>query len=59
MIVQQQLLHFKMALVSPFFENGILRFLYLSPYIYIGIGLLAIWIMLKYWQAILLSRLTD
>ncbi|EET62182.1 HAMP domain protein [Marvinbryantia formatexigens DSM 14469] len=57
MIVQQQLLHFKMALVSPFFENGILRFLYLSPYIYIGIGLLAIWIMLKYWQAILFEPL--
>lgn len=59
MIVQEQLLHFKMALVSPFFQNGVLRFLYWSPYIYISIGIFAVWAVMRYWRAILFRPMDE
>lgn len=54
MVVQKQMMHFKVALISEFFNgSGILKFLYMSPYIYIMIGVITVGALIKYLKSIL------
>ena len=53
-VVQKQLIHFKVALISEFFNSsGVLKFLYMSPYLYILIGFITVWALIMYLKTIL------
>lgn len=54
MVVQKQLIHFKVALISEFYNSSlVLKFLYMSPYLYIVLGFVTIWILIGYLKSIL------
>ena len=54
MVVQKQLIHFKVALISEFYNSSVvLKFLYMSPYLYIALGFVTVWILIGYLKSIL------
>ena len=54
MVVQKQLIHFKVALISEFYNSSVvLKFLYMSPYLYIALGFVMVWILIGYLKSIL------